>query len=90
MRLAVFILMLGAIGVALVHVRQGEMQSRHELQMLQMRQIELRRDIFDQQVRLSDLTRPRDVENRAAAIQEDLYYQCQPAYFADRTPSNAR
>ena len=68
MRLALVIVLLGAVAVALVHLRRAEMAARHEIQQLQVDQIELRRRFWDQQVRLSRLTAPALLRRQAAAL----------------------
>ena len=64
MRIILVIVALAAIGVGIVHVRRGQTRSHHEIQRLQMRQVQLRRQLYDQQAALGRLTMPRDVLRR--------------------------
>lgn len=65
MRMVMVIVMLAAIGVVLVQLRRSELTVRHEIQNLQMRQVSLRRTLWDQQVRLGYMTTPDEVRRRA-------------------------
>ena len=68
MRLACVIVILGAIAVGLVHLRRCEMAARHQMHQLQAAEVRLRRDFWDQQVRLGRLMSPGEVRRRAAAL----------------------
>jgi len=70
MRLALIIVALGAIAVALVHIRRAEMAVRYDIQRLQARQVRLRRRIWDQQVTIGRLTGPEELRRRAIAMGE--------------------
>jgi len=65
MRLALVIIALGAIAVSMVQIRRGETTARHEAQSLQRRQVSLRRRLWDQQIRLGQLTGPQELRRRA-------------------------
>ena len=65
MRLATVIVVLAAIAVTLVHLRRREITVRHEIQLLRTRQVALRRKLWDQQVRLGQLTAPRRIRHFA-------------------------
>ena len=71
MRLAAVIIALGAIALAMVHMRLAEISARHERQRLLVDMVELRRVLFDQQVRLSNLTDPAELRRRAEALNAD-------------------
>ncbi|HOD81647.1 MAG: hypothetical protein BWX88_01871 [Planctomycetes bacterium ADurb.Bin126] len=68
MRLGIIIIALAAIAVALVQVRREEMVARHRLQTLRAAQVKIRRALWEQQVRLGELTAPRAVRHRAAEM----------------------
>ena len=57
-----------AILVGLVHVRREEIVTRHAIQRLRIRQIKLRRVLWDQQRRLGRLRCPGRVLRRATAL----------------------
>ncbi len=65
MRLAIVIVSVAAIAVGLVHLRRTEIATRHRIQRLSAEQIRLRRVLWDQQVRLGELTAPGRVRQRA-------------------------
>ncbi len=64
MRLAVVIIFLTSIAVGLVHLRRAEITAKHAAQRLQMKQVTLRRKLWDQQNHLSRLTLPQEVNRR--------------------------
>ena len=68
MRLALVIVLLGAVAVALVHIRRAEMSARHEVQQLQADQVKVRRRLWDQQVHLSGLMSPALLRRQAAEL----------------------
>ena len=72
MRLAVVIALLATIAVALVHVRRAEIGVRHEIQLLQIRQTDLRRDLSDQKIRLGRLSAPQNVQSLVDELSLDL------------------
>jgi len=63
-RLGFLIISLASVTVALVHLRRMEVSARHETQRLEMRQVQLRRRLWDQQVDLSRLTAPQKVREQ--------------------------
>jgi hypothetical protein len=65
LRLALIIVCLTSIAVARVHLRRCELLARHDSQELANRQVELRRALWDQQVRMSYLTAPAKVRQQA-------------------------
>jgi len=65
MRLAVVIVVLATIAATLVHLRRDRITVAHDIQRLQSEQVELRRKMWDQQVRLGYLAAPREVRRRA-------------------------
>lgn len=84
MRLALIIVCLTSIAVARVHLRRCELLARHDSQELANRQVELRRALWDQQVRMSYLTAPAKV--RQQAIEMSLGRSGEPpAHQADAT-----
>ena len=68
MRLGIIIIALAAIAVALVQIRRDEMIARHRLQTVRAAQVKIRRTLWEQQVRLGELTAPRVVRHRAAEM----------------------
>jgi hypothetical protein len=71
-RFALLIIALAVVTVGIVHLRREEIRARHQLQDLQIRQVKLRRALYDQQARLGMLTCPRRVRQRAAQLAVDL------------------
>ena len=71
-RLIFLIVFLTAIATYLVHIRQAESTARYEIHKLQSQQIKLRRRLWDQQVKLGQLTAPREVRLRAEEMSLDL------------------
>ena len=65
MRLAIVIVSVTAIAVGLVHLRRTEIATRHRIRRLSAEQVRLRRALWDQQVRLGELTAPARVQQRA-------------------------
>ncbi len=64
MRLSLVIVLLTATAVCLVHVRREQARARHEEQGQRIRQLELRRTLWDQEVRIGQLTAPDKVRWR--------------------------
>ena len=64
MRTVIVIFALGAIALSLVHLRRRQIVASHEIQRLRLRQVVLRRKLWDQQVRLGYLTDPKVVHER--------------------------
>jgi len=83
-RMALVILLLAGIAVALVHIRRAEIIARHEIQQLRMRQVKLRRQLWDQQIRLGLLTTPEKVRRRVEDMQLDLVRGPAEAPWAER------
>ncbi len=71
-KLIFLILFLTAIAICLVHIRQGQSSVRYEIHQLRSKQIKLRRRLWDQQVKLAQLTAPREVRLRAEEMLLDL------------------
>ena len=71
-RLIFLILFLTAIAICLVHIRQGQSVTRYQIHKLRSKQIKLRRRLWDQQVKLGQLTAPREVRLRAEEMSLDL------------------
>ncbi len=65
MRLGLIIVLLAGIAVAVVHIRRAEDASRHEIQRLRIRQVSLRRKLWDQQARMGRLAAPAELRRRA-------------------------
>ncbi len=68
LRLAIVIVTLAAMAVGLVHIRRAELIARHESQQFQLRQVTLRRRLWDQQIALSYLTAPAEVRRRSEEL----------------------
>jgi neutral trehalase len=71
-RIAAIIVALTAIAVGLVHIRRAEVTARYEAQRFRLRQAEIRRILWDQEVRLGDLTAPGELRRRASELSIDL------------------
>lgn len=72
MRIAIVILSLAVMAVGLVHLRRAELIARHESQQLQLQQVKLRRQLWDQQINLSYLAAPAEVRRRSEEMCLDL------------------
>ena len=72
LRIGFLIVSLAAIGAAVVSVRAEQTQVRAELQRLDARRLEVRRRLWDQQVRLGELTAPKPTLWRARRWPLDL------------------
>lgn len=72
MRMGLVILLLTGMAVALVHIRRAEVSTRHEIQRLRMRQVALRRKLWDQQIHVSVLTSPQEVRKRVERMKLKL------------------
>ncbi|HOF18548.1 MAG TPA: hypothetical protein PK082_06535 [Phycisphaerae bacterium] len=68
MRLGLIVVMLAGIAVAVVHIRRAEITARHEILRLQEQRGRLRREAFDQQVRISRLIAPGEVQKRVKEL----------------------
>lgn len=76
----IIIIMLTVIGVCLVHIRRQQVSCAHEIERLRSRQVVLRRQLWDQQVRLGYLTAP-------GRLQDSLDPPLSPADRADAGPA---
>jgi hypothetical protein len=65
MRWSVVILCMMTIGVALIHIRRAESQVQYERQKIQARHGVVRRDLWQRQSDLHEITTPAAVEQRA-------------------------
>ncbi len=85
MRYALVIVMLSATAVALVHIRRAEDRTRHETEQLRLREVRLRRELHDVQLRISELTAPRELRRRVDRTALDLITEnTQDPYVAGR------
>jgi hypothetical protein len=82
-RFALIILGLTAIAVGLVHIRRAELGAQHEIQRLQLQQVQRRRRLWDQQITLSRLTAPGQLRRQVTAEPSDQEPAPEPA--EDRT-----
>ena len=64
MRLALIIILLTVIAVGLVHIRSSELRAAGEIQRIEIRQVKLRRKLWDQQGRIDRLKTPKDILRR--------------------------
>ena len=64
MRAGLVIVVLAAIAVSAVQTRRREVTIRHEIQRMRLAHVELRRKLWDQQVRLGYLTGPQEIRRR--------------------------
>lgn len=76
MRFAFVIITVAAIAVAMVHLRGDELSARHDLQAHRVRQSDLRRRLWAQQVRLGELTATEKIRNMAKQLPLEL--TCDP------------
>ena len=81
MRWAVVIIGLAAVAAGLVQIRRSEIRQRYEMRQLALDQIQLRRDLYDQQMQLSEMTSPQTVRAAVEVKALDL---------ADRTSKSWR
>ena len=87
MRLAIVILAVAAIAVGLVHIRRMEVTVGHEIEELRTREVSLRRELWDRQVRAGQLSAPNEIRRRVDEMALDLIDKYQtPPKFADRGP----
>jgi cytochrome c-type biogenesis protein CcmE len=68
MKLAMVIVCLAAIATCVVHFRRERTYLRNEVQKYQSQQVTLRRDLWDQQVRLGWLINPAEVRRRTQEL----------------------
>jgi hypothetical protein len=61
MRLAWIIIGLTAISATVVHLRCRQSQTRTEMYALESQRVQVRRTLWEQQVRLGDLTSPQNI-----------------------------
>ena len=64
MRMAFVIVSLAGIAAGLVSIRRAQVVVRYDTQMLRVRRLELRRQLWDQQVQLGRLTSPSQLRQR--------------------------
>jgi hypothetical protein len=79
MRWAPVVILLAAIAAGLVHLRREQTHERYRIRRLQLQQVAIRRELWDQQGRLSEATTPQRVRQFVQAHGLDL---------ADRTTSS--
>jgi hypothetical protein len=72
-RIAVVIVSVAAVAVALVNIRRMEMAARHEtLKLLKVRDIELGRRSYDQDIDLGYLAAPAEVNRRRSEMRLEM------------------
>ena len=86
MRIAAVIVALTVMAVSLVHIRRAELVARHDAQELQLQQVTLRRQLWDQQITLSNLATPAEVRRRAEEMSLDLVNKGPSAMTAPGNP----
>jgi hypothetical protein len=74
MRMLLAILGLMIIALGLVHLRRQEAVARHQIQRLESRHADLRREIWDRQVRMGRLMTPEAVRGRTEAMDLEMTY----------------
>jgi len=72
MRWIPVVILLAAIAAGLVHLRRQEAQERYQANRLDLQQVQLRRQLDDQQMRLSSATSPLRVRQLVRASGLDL------------------
>ncbi|MFP4140100.1 MAG: hypothetical protein ACOCZU_07330 [Planctomycetota bacterium] len=83
-RLAAIMFALGAVAVALVHIRREETMAAHEIQRLQRERVVIRRELADRMVRVGELTTPSAVVERSRRLALDLPIVGDTIQFAGR------
>ena len=68
MRMSLVIVVLAAIAVGLVQIRREKIRARHEIQQMRARQVLVRRRLWDQDVRIGQLTTPERIRNRVRCM----------------------
>ncbi len=79
MRTGIVILALVAVAAGLVWSRASALSARHDIQRLHNRRTELNRRLWDQQVRLGELTAPLRVRQRTSGGAADARSAVEPA-----------
>jgi len=87
-RISLIIVALAAIAVGLVHLRREQTRVAYQTQRAQIRQVELRRRLCDQQVELGRLTNPQCVRRRASQL--DIALTDQGTVRTAQAPGDAR
>ena len=72
MRMALIILVLATMAVAKVHLCRQEMTAKREIQTTRQASLDVRRELWDQQIGLGYLTAPAQVETRAQQMAMDF------------------
>lgn len=72
MRFAMIILCLTAIAITLVHLRRIETATTAQVQRLSARQLQLRRQLWSQQLQLGGLTSPDQTKKRVEQMSLEL------------------
>jgi hypothetical protein len=72
MRLALVILGLTTVALALVHIRREDLAVRHDMQAIETRHAEVRRELWSRQVDVGHLTTPEAVRYRADVLALEL------------------
>lgn len=82
MRRILLVVSLAVMAAMLVQVRRREICARHDIRRHQSQQVSLRRQLWDQQVQLSELTSPgrlrRTAEAMALGLTERTYVSARP------------
>jgi hypothetical protein len=90
MKLSIVIVCLAAIAAGVVHFRRERTHLRNEVQTLEGRQVTLRRDLWDQQVRLAWLIAPAEVQRRARDLALPLVDRAHLSQGPDAPAAGAR
>ena len=91
MRISFLIILLAVITVSLVHIRRQAVRTRYRTHQVDMEAAALRRQLANQQLRLSELTAPREVWRRAEAMALGLIDADRPdRHLAARWPDQDR
>lgn len=72
MRTGFVIVVLAGVAVGLVYVRRAKVQARYQTQRLRLRQIAAGRRLWEQEVRMGELTTPGKIRFRVGQIPVDL------------------
>ncbi|MBI5723051.1 MAG: hypothetical protein HZA50_03755 [Planctomycetes bacterium] len=78
MKIGLFIAAMACAAVCLVQMKRGEVAVRHEIQQLELKNVRIRRDLWDRQVTLGRLVTPQFIRAQADAMAIDMIDKSRP------------